>query len=111
MKTTGSKQIRHYNVLKTTDSTQAAIMFKLSPPSFIIYSISISNQVMLQKDKINKKEWQHATKSLTVNSFYFSFFGENPSLNDKVELSACWWILLPQQIVVVSPCGHENQVT
>jgi hypothetical protein len=48
MKTTGSKQIRHYNVLKTTDSIQVAVTSHHPPlaTSFIIYSISISNHVM-----------------------------------------------------------------
>ncbi len=42
LKTTGSKQIRHYNILKTTDSTQVAITshHPSLATSFILYSIS-----------------------------------------------------------------------
>ncbi len=50
-------------------------------------------------------------RNTAFNSYISLFFRETPFLDDKVELSACRWILLPQHIVVVGPGGHENQVT
>jgi hypothetical protein len=48
LKTTGFTQIRHYNVLQTTDSKQVSITSHHPPlaSSFIIYSISIRKHVM-----------------------------------------------------------------